>query len=107
MGFVEVPAASFLMGAVEPVACAGDGEGPIHRVELSAYAISAHAVTNAEFDAFIADDGYTDPRWWADVDAPALTPALDASSRHQPHSSLSSVIGSPICGGATEALSRP
>ncbi len=58
VGFVEVPAASFLMGAVEPVACAGDGEGPIHRVELSAYAISAHAVTNAEFAAFVEATGH-------------------------------------------------
>ncbi|MFZ2880794.1 MAG: SUMF1/EgtB/PvdO family nonheme iron enzyme [Phototrophicaceae bacterium] len=48
-----------------------DGKG---EYSVAPFRIAKYAVTNAEFDAFIADDGYTDPRWWADVDAPALTP---------------------------------
>jgi ergothioneine biosynthesis protein EgtB len=41
-----------------------DCEGPRHRVLLPAHAIADRTVTNGEWQAFVADDGYQDPRWW-------------------------------------------
>lgn len=48
---------------------AGDGfafdcEGPRHRALLTPHAIADRTVTNGEWQAFIADGGYRDPRWW-------------------------------------------
>jgi ergothioneine biosynthesis protein EgtB len=41
-----------------------DNEGPRHRVLLEPFALADRQVTNAEWDAFIADGGYRDPRLW-------------------------------------------
>lgn len=41
-----------------------DNEGPAHRVWLEPYALAADLVTNAEWIAFIADDGYARPELW-------------------------------------------
>lgn len=41
-----------------------DNEGPAHRVLLEPFALADRLVTNAEWEAFIADGGYADPRLW-------------------------------------------
>ena len=41
-----------------------DNEGPSHRVLLEPFALSSRLVTNAEWDAFVADGGYAEPRLW-------------------------------------------
>lgn len=41
-----------------------DNEGPRHRVLLEPFALADRLVTNGEWDAFIADGGYTNPRLW-------------------------------------------
>ena len=41
-----------------------DNEGPRHRVLLEPFALADRLVTNAEWDAFIADGGYTNARLW-------------------------------------------
>jgi ergothioneine biosynthesis protein EgtB len=41
-----------------------DNEGPRHRVLLEPFALADRLVTNAEWDAFIADGGYRNPRLW-------------------------------------------
>lgn len=41
-----------------------DNEGPAHRVLLEPFALSRRLVTNADWDAFIADGGYKDHRLW-------------------------------------------
>ena len=41
-----------------------DNEGPAHRVLLEPFALANRLVTNGEWDAFIADGGYTDARLW-------------------------------------------
>ncbi|NJR78271.1 ergothioneine biosynthesis protein EgtB [Sphingomonas sp. 36D10-4-7] len=41
-----------------------DCEGPRHRALLPAHAIADRTVTNGEWQAFIADGGYRDPRLW-------------------------------------------
>uniref|UniRef100_UPI00269BE5BB ergothioneine biosynthesis protein EgtB n=1 Tax=Micromonospora acroterricola TaxID=2202421 RepID=UPI00269BE5BB len=63
-GEVLVPARPFTMGTdTDPWAL--DNERPAHRVDLPAYVIDATPVTNGQYEAFIADGGYTDPRWWS------------------------------------------
>ncbi|GAA3791923.1 formylglycine-generating enzyme family protein [Amycolatopsis tucumanensis] len=57
-GLIDLPAARFLMGSDDSLAHPGDGEGPVREVEVAAFAIAPHAVTNAEFAAFVADTGY-------------------------------------------------
>lgn len=46
------------MGTVDPKGYQDDGEGPIHEVELSSFAIGTYTVTNDEFAAFVRDTGY-------------------------------------------------
>ena len=41
-----------------------DNESPRHPVWLQAYALANRPVTQGEWLAFVADGGYTDPRWW-------------------------------------------
>jgi ergothioneine biosynthesis protein EgtB len=45
-----------------------DNELPPRRVEVPAFAIDAHDVTNARFMEFVADGGYRERRWWSDED---------------------------------------
>jgi ergothioneine biosynthesis protein EgtB len=41
-----------------------DNEGPRHRVLIEPFALADRLVTNGEWDAFIADGGYRNPRLW-------------------------------------------
>lgn len=41
-----------------------DNEGPRHRVLIEPFALADRLVTNAEWDAFIADGGYRNSRLW-------------------------------------------
>jgi ergothioneine biosynthesis protein EgtB len=41
-----------------------DNESPAHRVLLEPFALADRLVTNAEWEAFIADGGYRKPRLW-------------------------------------------
>jgi ergothioneine biosynthesis protein EgtB len=41
-----------------------DCEGPRHETLLQPYALADRPITNGDWGAFIADDGYRDPRWW-------------------------------------------
>lgn len=61
---IRIEAGPFTMGTTaDPWAY--DNERPAHTVDLPAYWIDSHAVTNAAHMAFIADGGYDDPRWWS------------------------------------------
>ena len=55
---VEVPAGTFTMGTDDPRGYAEDGEGPAHEVELAAYAIAVHTVTNDGFARFVEATGH-------------------------------------------------
>ena len=55
---VPIPGGSFRMGANGAQADDGDGEGPVHVVELSPYRLGAHAVTNDEYAAFVDATGH-------------------------------------------------
>ncbi|MFE0462181.1 ergothioneine biosynthesis protein EgtB [Kitasatospora sp. NPDC058965] len=61
---VVVPAGPFTMGTdTEPWAL--DNERPAHRVDLPAFAIDTVPVSNGDYQRFIADGGYREPRWWS------------------------------------------
>lgn len=63
---VLVPGGPFTLGvdAVgEPFAL--DNEAPAHAVDVAAFRIGRVPVTNAEWQQFIDDGGYADPRWWS------------------------------------------
>lgn len=63
-GEVLVPAGRFVQGtSAEPWAL--DNERPAHPVDLPAFVIDTHPVTNAEYAAFVDAGGYDDPRWWS------------------------------------------
>ncbi|WP_309052443.1 ergothioneine biosynthesis protein EgtB [Streptomyces sp.] len=60
---VLVPGGPFTMGTSdEPWAL--DNERPAHHRVVPAFHIDTVPVTNGAYQAFIADGGYTDPRWW-------------------------------------------
>ncbi len=61
-----VPAGPFVLGvdaASEPYSL--DNERPAHVVDLPAFRIGRVPVTNGEWQHFIDDDGYSEPRWWS------------------------------------------
>ncbi|MCH7978396.1 MAG: SUMF1/EgtB/PvdO family nonheme iron enzyme, partial [Acidobacteria bacterium] len=55
-GMVRVPGGEFLMGSADPVA--PTNEMPRHAVELDAFHIDIHEVTNARFKEFLDETGY-------------------------------------------------
>ena len=55
---VDIPGGRFHMGSVDALAYPGDGEGPVHVVELAPYRVGAHTVTNDHFTRFIASTGH-------------------------------------------------
>ena len=57
-GMVEIPAGSFRMGAEGPETWEADGEGPIRELTLDSFWIDRCAVTNAQFEEFVAETGY-------------------------------------------------
>jgi iron(II)-dependent oxidoreductase len=60
---VHVPGGPFTMGtSAEPWAL--DNERPAHQVDVPGFWLDTTPVTNQAYAAFIADDGYDDPRLW-------------------------------------------
>jgi len=53
-----IPAGPFSMGTDDPRGYASDGEGPVHDVELSAFRMGIHTVTNDQFAAFVEATGH-------------------------------------------------
>jgi sulfatase modifying factor 1 len=57
-GFREIPGGEFLMGNEGDYGFSLDGEGPIHRVVIAPFLMSATCVTNEEFCAYVDATGY-------------------------------------------------
>ncbi|MCU1274261.1 MAG: hypothetical protein JWO48_1692 [Bryobacterales bacterium] len=57
-GMVRLDAGSFLMGCESSEAIPGDGEGPVKRITLSPFWISATTVSVREFHEFVEATGY-------------------------------------------------
>ncbi|EUA41711.1 glutamate-cysteine ligase 2 family protein [Mycobacterium avium subsp. avium 2285 (R)] len=63
---VLVPGGEFVLGvdaADEPESL--DNERPAHVLDLPAFRIGTIPVTNGEWQQFVADGGYDEPRWWS------------------------------------------
>jgi formylglycine-generating enzyme required for sulfatase activity len=58
VALVTIPAGRFVMGTEDPRGYPADGEGPPHAVELEAYRMGVHTVTNRDFAAFVDDTAY-------------------------------------------------
>jgi sulfatase modifying factor 1 len=58
-GLVVIKAGTFQMGSSDGQGDPFDGEGPAHDVDLSAYAVARHTVTNAAFATFAGSTGHT------------------------------------------------
>jgi ergothioneine biosynthesis protein EgtB len=66
---VHVPRGVATLGAERSSAPFGwDNEFPAHRVEVPAFAVDRHNVTNAEYLEFVDGGGYADSRWWSASD---------------------------------------
>ena len=55
---VDLPGGTFLMGTDYEFGFPADGEGPVHAVNLSPFAIDRFPVTNRRFGEFVAATGY-------------------------------------------------
>jgi formylglycine-generating enzyme required for sulfatase activity len=65
----SIPAGTASLGTPpDASAFAWDNELDAHDVEVPAFAIDVHNVTNARFMAFVEAGGYRDPRWWRPED---------------------------------------
>jgi iron(II)-dependent oxidoreductase len=63
---VLVPAGPFTLGVdADDEPWSLDNERPAHTVDLPAFRIGRVPVTNGEWQRFIDDGGYHDPRWWS------------------------------------------
>ncbi|ORJ53144.1 ergothioneine biosynthesis protein EgtB [Mycobacterium simiae] len=63
---VLVPGGPFVLGvnaSSEPFSL--DNERPAHVVDVPSFRIGRVPVTNGEWQQFMDDDGYRDPRWWS------------------------------------------
>ena len=61
-GMVLVPAGEFIMGTDDPNA--PDDQRPARKVNVDAFYIDKHEVTNAQFQEFILADGYNTRKYW-------------------------------------------
>jgi gamma-glutamyl hercynylcysteine S-oxide synthase len=61
---IRIPAGLATLGTREDEGFGWDNERPAHVVQVDAFAIDVHNVTNAQFMAFVDAGGYEDPRWW-------------------------------------------
>jgi ergothioneine biosynthesis protein EgtB len=75
MGWIEVETGIHVIGH-DGKGFAFDNEGPAHEVLLQGFAIADRPVSNAEFMAFIEDDGYKRPELW-------LSDGWTAAQAHQ------------------------
>ena len=78
----DIPSGAFLMGSDDRDARQEDGEGPVREVSVDAFAIERTAVTNAQFQSFVAATGYrteAESYGWAYV----FSGLLPKSRRHR------------------------
>ena len=54
---VHIPAGNFMMGTDEPILVA-DGEGPARKVQIDAFYMDKHEVSNSEFNVFVEETKY-------------------------------------------------
>ena len=73
MHFFLVPRGLFFMGSATDDPQADDDEKPQHELDLPYdFWIGRYPVTNAQFRAFVADDGYADADFWPEAQVEGL-----------------------------------
>ncbi len=75
---------AFLMGTERPEAWPGDGEGPVRQITLSSFYLDICAVSNAQFEVFVAATGYVteaETFGWSYVFYKHLTAQAKSSAR--------------------------
>jgi ergothioneine biosynthesis protein EgtB len=66
---IEIPAGTATLGISRSGESFGwDNEFEEHSVQVPAFAIDSHKVTNGEFFKFVREGGYDDQRFWSDAD---------------------------------------
>jgi gamma-glutamyl hercynylcysteine S-oxide synthase len=66
---VSIPAGTATLGtSPDESAFAWDNELPVHSVQVDAFSIDLHNVTNGRYLAFVESGGYRDPQWWRPED---------------------------------------
>jgi gamma-glutamyl hercynylcysteine S-oxide synthase len=65
-GDVEIPGGSFTIGATTDFPFVFDNEKWAHPVEIQPFRIARAPVTNAEFLAFVEDNGYRKKQFWSE-----------------------------------------
>ncbi len=60
---IRIPAGEFQLGNNSLDAI--DNEQPVQTLYLDTYWIDRYPVTNAQYQAFLAADGYENPQWWS------------------------------------------
>ena len=63
-GDIDIPARTLVLGAAPSTGFVFDNEKWQHKIDLSAFAIARHAVTNAQYRAFVEDGGYRRSEFW-------------------------------------------
>lgn len=66
-GDIEIPSRRLMLGAAPTSGFVFDNEKWGHEVELPEFSIARHAVTNAEFLAFVEDGGYRRRELWSEA----------------------------------------
>jgi ergothioneine biosynthesis protein EgtB len=65
-GDVALAGGSFAQGAPRGAGFVFDNEKWSHEVLVAPFAIASRAVSETEFEAFVNDGGYAQPRWWSE-----------------------------------------
>jgi ergothioneine biosynthesis protein EgtB len=64
--WMEIPAGRATLGVDRTAIAFGwDNEFPAYAVDVPAFAIDRHDITNAVFVEFVEAGGYQDPKWWS------------------------------------------
>jgi len=90
--YVFVPAGEFLMGDNFDDSYTDENgfsqEKPVHRVNLDAFYIGEHEVTNEEFKKFIDDGGYINPTYWTEDEKERVTNKAEKDPRKNPYQNV-------------------
>ena len=81
-GDIAIPPCKIVLGAQQACGFVFDNEKWAHEIELPGFAIARHAVTNAEFRAFVEDGGYRRGEFWSDAGRLMLEQTLIAAPRY-------------------------
>ena len=86
-GIVRLAGGTFLMGTDDRDGFPADGEGPVREVGVGPFWMDRHAVSNADFDRFVADTAYVteaETIGWSFVFAGFLTADLRGRATRVP-----------------------